>query len=148
MTALAPCHGCGRHVKISEAACPFCGAAAEGLAAAPGTTKRLGRAAAFAFTASLGAAQAAGCAGATDGSTSGKPPAVDSGPETGGVQPVYGAPYVDAGQDAAKDGGSGPPDAAADSGAVDSGADAREGGGITPLYGAPAYGLPAPDAGK
>jgi hypothetical protein len=152
LIALAPCRGCGRHVKVSEAACPFCGAVAEGLSVTPGTTRRLGRAAAFAFTTTLGAAQAAGCAGFTDGSSIDKPATVDSGADTGGVQALYGAVYVDAGQDAAKDSGSGSADAATDagvdSGPADSGADAKEGGGIVPLYGAPAYGLPAPDAGK
>lgn len=61
MSSLAPCVSCQRHVRVTEPACPFCGAALpEDFAgrAVPGTTARLSRAALVAF-ATLGAA--AGC---------------------------------------------------------------------------------------
>lgn len=52
---LAPCPRCQRHVRIAEAACPFCGASLGGLVARPDHDfGRLGRAAlvaAAAFTA-------------------------------------------------------------------------------------------------
>jgi hypothetical protein len=53
---LAPCPACGRHVRVSEHACPFCTAElGDSLRAAPGPrpiTSRLGRAALFALGAS------------------------------------------------------------------------------------------------
>ena len=134
-------------MKVSESACPFCAATSDGLRAAPGTNRRLTRAAAFAFSASLGAASAAtGCASAVP--AYGAPGVVDSGTEdTGAVQALYGAALVDAGLDGPSTKDSGPADASADAGPEDSSADAGE-TGIVPLYGAPAYGLPAPDAAK
>ena len=54
--SLVPCPSCRRHVRDSEANCPFCkGALPTSLAskAIPASTQRMGRAAAFAFTASL-----------------------------------------------------------------------------------------------
>ncbi|MBL8608817.1 MAG: hypothetical protein JNL38_15945, partial [Myxococcales bacterium] len=135
---LAPCPSCARHLRASEEACPFCGAAVAGkLSPLPGTSKRLTRAAAFAFTASLAAVAGVHC-GDDDagGSSSGKTPTVDSGAEGGsGGQPgpMYGAPAPDAGRDAAGDAAS---DAASDA----SGDAADEGGSSGALYGAPLYG--------
>jgi hypothetical protein len=143
--ALAPCPGCGRHVRLDERACPFCGVAIAALAAAPTTTRRLTRAAAFAFSASLSTAALLGCGGTADSGI----PATDSGsggggadtgttgkdatPDIGSPGPMYGAAFVDAGTDGAKD-------AAAD-GSKD------DGGGMV-LYGAPPYGIPPMDSGK
>jgi hypothetical protein len=136
---LAPCPSCARHLRASEEACPFCGAAVAGkLSPLPGTSKRLTRAAAFAFTASLAAVAGVHC-GDDDagGSSSGKTPTVDSGADTGpGPAPAYGAPAPDAGSDAAADTGVG--DAASDA----SGDAADEGGSSGALYGAPLYGAP------
>ena len=119
--AFAPCPSCSRHVKTSEASCPFCKSslAAGSLVAIPGlagggTQKRLTRAAAYAFTASLAVA---GC-------TSGIAPAGDGGSD--GAVPEGGA----------GDGGR-------NDGSI------QDEGGIAPPYGAPAYGQPPPfDSGK
>ena len=76
---LTPCDGCGRHIRVLETACPFCGVAAvcrsvpEVRALKPG----LGRAALFTVGAAMIAA--AGCS--DDGMT---PP--------GGFNDAYGAP--------------------------------------------------------
>jgi hypothetical protein len=87
MSTLTPCPSCSRHVRVSDAACPFCGAtvtvAPPGPAPAPGLRGRLGRAALFAAGATLmglGACTdskcahltcSAGVAGVSGGGTSG-----------------------------------------------------------------------------
>jgi|LNFM01.1.fsa_nt_gb hypothetical protein len=95
MKTLVPCVGCGRHVRTTEEACPFCNAAIPVDAASqavPSAKARLGRAALFAFGATI-AATAAAC---------GQP----SGPADTGVandvqmadssnMALYGAPVVD-----------------------------------------------------
>lgn len=153
--SLVPCPSCSRHVRVVEPRCPFCAAALPttlSQKAIPGTSQRLSRAAAFAFTASLAVAgcssdpapaQDAGTpadvptmtdtpmatdrpdAGApTDTPATDVPSPVDAGPQDGGgVMPLYGAPV-----DAAPI-----PDASDD--------DVQDSGGIAPLYGLP------PDAG-
>lgn len=129
-------------MRASEASCPFCGASVAGkLVPTPGTSKRLTRAAAFAFTASLAAAAGAHC-GDDDGTTgsSGKSPVVDSGADAPTPSPLYGAPAPDSGADASSD-------AAPSDGATDAQADADvdgavEGGSSGALYGAPLYGAP------
>src|SRR6185503_4104334 len=69
MTHLVPCPGCRRHVRVSEANCPFCSVALS-LANTPPPilpTTRLGRAATFAFGATLlGASAVAGCSGESE----------------------------------------------------------------------------------
>src|SRR3954467_1708078 len=106
---LAPCPACSRHVMTTERTCPFCKSELpESIASAalPGTTGRLSRAAAFAFTASLAVTGATGAG--TGCSSGGARPASDAsatndGPnDEGGQQPVYGAPaygqpFVDSG---------------------------------------------------
>ena len=101
--ALAPCPSCSRHVNTTEQHCPFCKSALGTLTAIPGTTHRLGRAAAFAFTASLAVA---GCTSGVlaegDGGTSGGHPEGSAGDgagtkdaiavDTGGFAPPYGVP--------------------------------------------------------
>ena len=105
---LAPCPACSRHIKTAEPTCPFCKASlpeAHAVAAIPGATSRLSRAAAFAFTASLAVSGAsvgaAGCSGGVatpspsgDASSSGDASgdAAHGPSDEGGVQPVYGAP--------------------------------------------------------
>lgn len=57
MSHLAPCPSCNRHVRVSDAACPFCGTvvvtAAADVASPGGMRGRLGRAALFAAGATL-----------------------------------------------------------------------------------------------
>lgn len=58
---LAPCPGCQRHVRVSEVACPFCGAAIVLVARpVPVSRQKLGRAAIFAFGSAIATA-APGC---------------------------------------------------------------------------------------
>jgi hypothetical protein len=120
---LVACLSCARHVRVSEAACPFCGAVlAESLRASappepPGV--RLARAALFAFGAGT-LAIAPGCGSSSTPLYGAPSPVPDAGIV---VYPPYGiAPMPDAGSD---DGG--------------------DDGGITAL---PMYGIsPVPDAG-
>ena len=123
---LAPCASCSRHVRTSEAACPFCAAPLTNRAIpieAPGTTQRVSRAAAFALTASLAVTGcggtvvqgAPGDSGPRDGSsksdatTDGAPddeggPLVHYGAPPYGLPPGDAAPPEDAGADDASDG--------------------------------------------
>lgn len=142
--SLVPCPSCARHVRVTDARCPFCASALpNSLAqrAVPNTTQRLSRAAAFAFTASL---TVAGCSSSptpgTDASTSDAvstdrgnvvdavtpsdagtstdtPAVTDNGApqDNGGAMPLYGAP--------------------ADVPAVPT--DVQDGGAVAPLYGGP-----------
>ena len=121
--SFAPCPSCARHVKTTEKSCPFCkGALPDAMVSIPGATPghRLGRAAAFAFTASLTVAGcSAGVAAPGDGGTD----------EGGGGFPV----------DASS----------TDSAVVKKDATApKDEGGAQPPYGVPAYGAPPFDAGK
>jgi hypothetical protein len=77
MAFLLPCPSCGRHVRRTETACPFCaGAIAFRDAPLPRLPEvRLGRAATFAFGAAV-ATSVAACSGS--------------------VTPAYGAPAIDA----------------------------------------------------
>lgn len=142
--SLVPCPSCARHVRVTDARCPFCTSALPASLAqraVPNTTQRLSRAAAFAFTASLAVA---GCSSSptpgTDASTSDSvstdrgngteaavpsdvvsatdtPVATDSGApqDNGGAMPLYGAP--------------------AD--VVIPPADVQDAGAVAPLYGGP-----------
>lgn len=143
MKTLVPCPSCQRHVRASEASCPFCASALPAALVAqavPAATQRMKRAAAFAFTASLALAgcgdtttppaDAAAVDSATDSSTDSSTdtaPAdssTDTGPaDNGGMMALYGLPPADAGSDASA------PDAAADA--------ATDNGGSAALYGAP-----------
>lgn len=58
LNQLVPCDGCTRHVRRTEAACPFCGLAsplASASAVTPEPSARLSRAGILAFVASVGA---------------------------------------------------------------------------------------------
>jgi hypothetical protein len=109
MSPLAPCPSCARHVRIADAACPFCGGAlddafretsarAAAARTAParsiGPGRRLGRAALFAF----GGAALAGTSGCyehhlRDGEIPDPPiPVIDAGVDSGGIGLLYGAP--------------------------------------------------------
>lgn len=162
---MIPCTACARHVRASEARCPFCDATLADEARgslAPDTTRRLSRAAAFAFGLSV-----AGCSstvGGTDAAadtvttdtvasdtvitdtSSGSDTAVatDRGGGTDAVSPQDVAPPEDLGNIAPPYGipadAGGPPDddggAAAEYGAppMDA-AVVDDTGGIFPLYG-------------
>ena len=91
MEHLVPCPGCERHVRYDEAACPFCRTTLA-LADTPPPrvpATRLGRAALFAFGASLAAGVVA-CSSSDDG----------------GEQNAYGAPPMDGGGASGGSGGS------------------------------------------
>jgi hypothetical protein len=102
MVHLVPCPACERHVRVSETRCPFCG---EGLDLANSPlpvlpTRRLGRAATFAFSATL---VAAACGGKSDrddqlGNVGGTVSTGGGGGttpgDTGGTGTIYGAPGV------------------------------------------------------
>lgn len=165
--SLAPCPDCQRHIRVSERACPFCGGAVAPSIASkvvPGTTQRLSRAAAFAFTATL---SLAGCSdttpaptpdAATDTVSPGDTSTPDSTPvdvrtdaptDMGGPAPAYGAPVdVPSPGDSSADTGPGDGGIAPLYGApVDAGGQTdvvpvRDNGGVVPLYGA----VPPPDA--
>jgi len=66
MSQLIPCPGCNRHVRQAESSCPFCDTALSLAHIAPAALPRtrLGRAATFAFGATLvGATTLLGCGG-------------------------------------------------------------------------------------
>lgn len=117
---MSPCPACTRHIRVTEGACPFCGASLPAEFAgqiAPDTTRRLGRAAAYTFGAVLAVT---GCGASTSPAP---PPPTDTGvtldngavtdtgtltdqgtPPTdtviedrGGLAPPYGIPPKDAG---------------------------------------------------
>lgn len=112
MKTLVPCAGCGRHVRTSDSACPFCGQTIDRDAANRAVPRsggaRLGRAALFAFGATI-AATAAAC-----GTTPSNPDASgnDAQVQDTGVAPdagsmaLYGAPPADTGVDTDADDGS------------------------------------------
>lgn len=164
-SALVPCPACDRHVRASEAACPFCNAPLPAdLAPRPVVLppRRLGRAAALAFGASLTLAACANevVTGAAQGGTSGSGGSTVSNGTGGGSGsggdigvPLYGGPFpYDSGSpppppadggDAAPPGDGGGDDA----GPLDDGGGAppHDGGyegGIAPPYGIPIYGSP------
>ncbi len=94
MSHLAPCHGCDRHVRADEVACPFCGEGVRPSAPPALPTRRLSRAARLVFGATVAASL--GLGGCTDshgpGDDAGAAPA-DAGPEDAEVSvALYGAP--------------------------------------------------------
>lgn len=82
--ALAPCAGCARHVRTDEAACPFCGAAAE--APAPAAPSPFPLRARTALVATFGAL----CLRALDAAAG--DPAYDNTHDAISLIPQYGAP--------------------------------------------------------
>jgi hypothetical protein len=161
MSQLTPCPECQRHVRKSETSCPFCQTALS-LSHLPDHAlprKRLGRAATFAFGATVAGATALG---ACDDSATVAPPyglpggssfagiagAPPSGSSSGGTTngdagagtAIYGAPAAGAGgEEPGGDGGnggtSGNGGAAGEGGVTD---DGGFGGGL--IYGAPPSG--------
>lgn len=133
--AFVPCPSCRRHVRDSDASCPFCAAALPTAASTAPTVpaRRLGRAALFAF-----AAMAAGCGSSESPSTT-----TDSGGTTDSVA-------TDGNGNDAEDTGmvamyGGPPDTGTPDTGTDGGGDTKsDAPGDTNDTGgpAPAYGLP------
>lgn len=119
MNHLVPCPDCSRHVRTHESACPFCGSALALQDTPPPLLPRvrLGRAATFAFGATLaGAAALAGCGGAEEGKGGG-------GTSAGGSASSAGKGGANAAGTGGSSGGSDTP--------------------IGPVYGAPAGGMPS-----
>ena len=154
MSHLVPCPGCQRHVRVSEAACPFCSAPLD-LASTPAPvlpTRRLGRSALFAFGATLAASLAAtSCGGDSDSGGSGGSSGSGGG-STGGAGGSGGGSTGGSGGSATGGASGGGGAAGADGGGgfagaaplygmpADAGSDAQNtggGGGGQPLYGAP-----------
>lgn len=151
---LVPCPSCQRHVRTTEAACPFCSAALpRGLAgrAIPSAPMRMSRAAAFVFGASLAVA---GCgsdvvtdqnAGATSGGNGGSGGTMTGPDDDGGPAAKYGSPPppMDAGpdEDAGPDDDGGPGAKYGSPPPMDAGPE--DDGGNSSDYGAP----PPPDDG-
>jgi len=127
MSQLTPCPECQRHVRKTEARCPFC-ASALSLAHVPVPVlprKRLGRAATFAFGASVvGATALVGCGDDDD---------------TGGLVPVYGAPTGGSSFAGSAVYGA-PPSGSSNGGSSNGGTDNELGGMSGAVYGAPAAG--------
>jgi hypothetical protein len=117
-THLIACPRCTRHIRANEDACPFC--QAQNImpsAAKPTPTKRIGRAALFAFGAAVSTTVAlSGCGDSTEPTPDA---ATEAGMMDGGAAPPYGTPPDDAGPAPAY--GAPPPDA----------------GGPAPPYGTP-----------
>jgi hypothetical protein len=145
--SLVPCPSCGRHVRPSERACPFCASALpDDLASRVRPIPRgfVSRAAMMLFASTLGTAGAVGC---SSDSTTTTPPADTGVPsDTAGdaidtmPAPAYGVPWdssidtsVDTGVDSA------PTDAKP--------TDANDAGDSADTMPAPAYGLPIDAAG-
>jgi hypothetical protein len=133
---LRPCPGCSRHARVSEAACPFCGAALDSsFRAAPAPVRpaaRLSRAALFALatgTAVLTPVLATDCSNGADENVVpfyGAAALLDGGEQDSalgspdvhvGSADAGDSSLADAGSDAGADGGS--PDGATDSGRTD-----------------------------
>lgn len=106
MSQLVPCPNCQRHVRQSESTCPFCQMALslDHIPLPELPRSRLGRAATFAFGATLvGATTLLACGGESEtkeggGGAGGKAGASSGGTSAGqaqggtGIGPVYGAP--------------------------------------------------------
>ena len=109
---LVPCSGCARHVRVTEARCPFCEAAVRVPEVLPrDPSSRLGRAAIFAFGTSTAVlvGTLAGCSGGPAAIYGGPPttvapPSTGSGPQipstitppppdTSTIYAPYGAPH-------------------------------------------------------
>ena len=144
MTQLVPCPGCQRHVRQHESSCPFCSVALS-LANVPAPLlprSRLGRAATFAFGATLvGATALVGCGGDSEegGGES------DAGESSGGstIGPVYGAPAggtMNTGGTTSTGGTPSTGGADATGGKPSTGGNSNVGGSAGPVYGSPPSG--------
>src|SRR4051812_25681851 len=160
MSHLVPCPQCSRHVRVAESSCPFCGSALElSAVAAPQLPRtRLGRAATFAFGASIVGATALVSCGGDDTSTGGDAAAGATGSGGAGVTGGAGGDSTDAA--AGSGGGEATGGAGGDSTGGAGGDNAAGSGGVGVLYGAvpadsgskgdgggpvPVYGAPPPN---
>ena len=146
MSHLLPCGSCHRHIRVSDERCPFCGVALslEQRASAPPVMpgRRLGRAALFAFGATMmGVAACSDDSGA--GKDAGNPPAADGSADKGGGSGGSGTGGKGGSGGAGTGGQSGSGGASNDggSGGMDGAVDRGGTGGL-----AAAYGIPAMDA--
>jgi|LNFM01.1.fsa_nt_gb hypothetical protein len=130
---LQPCRECGRHVRASESACPFCGASVSAAPAPALPQARLTRAALVAFGLAVTATACGGGSNSSAGGTvtqGGSSSSGGEGPSTGGgVDSDAGSPV------STDDGGSATPDASPVT---------PDDAGVVALYGAaaPRYGAP------
>ena len=135
MTMLLPCTNCRRHVLHTEAECPFCATPLDfSQAPVPAlSTRRLGRAATFAFGATMVSATAlASCS--TDDDEDGGSAGMSTVAGTPNIQPVYGVPA-----DGGKTGTAGSSASGGNGGVVGTGGNAASGGvNVGPVYGVPA----------
>ena len=124
---LVACASCARHLRVTEPACPFCGAdLPDALRSRPApavaTSTRLSRAAIFAMSTSAATLCAAACSSSETQTLYGGPPLM--------VDAAYGGPPLDSGTDSppllldAAYGG--PPIDAADAADADDAADAGD----------------------
>ena len=150
MTPLLPCPACDRHVRATDASCPFCGRelplSLRSTRAPRLPSSRIGRSALFAFGVAT-SLSVTSCSGREDGEgdvDSGRM-AIDAGPM---IDEDTGPGPTDAGPDPADTGAepadAGPPDSGGlmalyGAPSVDAGRPMRDdaGGGAVPLYGAP-----------
>lgn len=150
MSELHPCPECRRHIRKTETTCPFCGESVS-LAHLPSHSvprNRLGRAATFAFGASVvGATALVACGDDGGGAVAvyGAPPAAGAGGslnDAGAGTAIYGGPP--AGESAGGNatggtaGGGGAPSVAGAGGAEE--ATGGDGGAGTAIYGGPPAG--------
>jgi hypothetical protein len=142
---LRPCPFCARHVRTSERACPFCAAALpesfRGMAPPALPTQRLGRAALFAFGATLMGAPACD----DDGSGNTADASADSGGAKGGAGGALATGGSSGSGGAMASGGTGGGTATGGTGggsdagtAADKAPSTVDSGGVMALYGAPA----------
>lgn len=136
---LVPCGGCARHVRASDAVCPFCGRESRAARIAPDTSRRMTRAAAFVFGATVAVAA---CSSEVETRDEGSGAAGAGGTSDGGaVGPLYGAPGGFGGEGASDSGGSAPaygaPGGFGGEGEGGAGGAGGDGGGHMGLYGAP-----------
>jgi hypothetical protein len=132
MSELTPCPECQRHVRTTEACCPFCDStlSLSHVARPVLPRSRLGRAATFAFGATLASATAlVGCGGESE-----------SKKEGGGSAGAGSAAGGSASGGSASGGSSGGGAAAGSSNAGNDTGGASSFGGVGLLYGAPAAG--------
>jgi hypothetical protein len=144
----APCESCGRHIRVSEGACPFCDAAtspsfrARSAPVAP--SKRLSRAALFVFGAASATAATAivGCSSSSDG-TATTDGGGDGSSSDGGIDTMNSAAYGLPADTSFLDVAPGDTGTSKDSATTDGTSTDTSGTDTSP---APAYGLP-PDTG-
>lgn len=93
MDRLVACGACARHLRATEPACPFCGAALTEIPPEPPhPAGRFGRAALLAFGATVAATTFSSCVAAYGAPEYDAGAEQDAGPDSGGIAPAYGAP--------------------------------------------------------